>query len=98
MEHKKGKLERGTRRDWELWIGADYHIADVRGEREIRNIHAERFVKCWNSHDKLLEACRFAEWVAMDSISKLRCPVCMNSKKNGHRHDCRLEKAIVAAK
>ena len=60
-KHTPGKLERNSIRGWELWVGADYHIADVHGNIDSRRANALHIVKCWNSHDALLEACKFAK-------------------------------------
>ncbi len=57
MEHTKGELKQGHVTPWELWIGADRHIADVHGHQFIRQANAARLVKCWNCHDELLDAC-----------------------------------------
>lgn len=56
-KHTPGKLEKGSIKGWELWIGVDHHIADVHGQLDKRRANAERLVKCWNSHDDLLKAC-----------------------------------------
>lgn len=53
MEHSKGKLEQGSISPWELWIGADNHIADVHGVLDIRRANAARLTTCWNEHDTL---------------------------------------------
>ena len=58
---------------------------------------AEFIVAACNSRDDLLAACKKTEWVAMDSLAKWRCPSCMNSKENGHRHDCKTGQAIAKA-
>ncbi len=97
MEHSKGKLEIGSICDWELWIGANHHIADVHGNLPTRHANAERLVHCWNSHDDLLDALEKAEWVGMNDTAKFRCPVCMESKENGHRYDCKTKQAIAKA-
>ena len=55
-EHTKGKLERNFIKGWELWIGADYHIADVHGQLETRRANALHIVQCWNNHEALLAA------------------------------------------
>ena len=60
-EHTKGLLERNAIKGWELWIGADYHIADVHGQLGVRRANALRMITCWNSHEKLLKACRAAQ-------------------------------------
>lgn len=41
---------------WEIWHGADYHIADVHGREEIRKANADHIVHCVNLHDELIEA------------------------------------------
>ena len=66
-KHMPGKLERNSIRGWELWIGADYHIADVHGQLESRRANAKHLVKCWNSHDALLDACKAAEIMLLQS-------------------------------
>jgi len=53
-KHTQGKLERNSIKGWELWIGADYHIADVHGNIDSRRANALHIVNCWNSHDALL--------------------------------------------
>jgi len=56
-EHTPGELERNEIKGWELWIGANYHIADVHGQLYARRANALHLCRCWNSHDALLEAC-----------------------------------------
>ena len=48
--------------------------------------------------DKLLEVCKKVEWNGPPDWAFARCPSCMNSKKNGHRHNCKLQTAIAEAK
>ena len=76
MEHTKGKVKVGTSMDSTdiLVLSGEhqdaiantgvvfFHDIDLR-EREA---NAKRIVKCWNSHDDLLEAC------------KLTCKECQN--------------------
>lgn len=63
MEHTEGKLEHGHIYDWELWIGADYHIADVHGNLSTRHANATELVRRWNAFEEggivsdLIEAC-----------------------------------------
>ena len=45
----------------------------------------------------LLAALKKREWVSMNDTAKFRCPVCMESKENGHRHDCKVALAIAKA-
>ena len=59
--------------------------------------NAEFIVLAWNAHDDLLAACKRTEWVPMDELAAHRCPTCMNPKKNGHRHDCKMKQAIAKA-
>ena len=47
--------------------------------------------------DDLLAACEDLQWKSYDNLAKARCPSCMNSKENGHRHDCMLQAAIAAS-
>ncbi len=51
MERSKGKIECGHVRPWEIWIGADTHIADVHGTQDVRRANAAHFVKCWNAFE-----------------------------------------------
>lgn len=50
--HTPGKLESNGIRGWELWIGADHHIADVHGQQSVRQANAKRMILCWNSYDQ----------------------------------------------
>ena len=65
--------------------------------KEEAEANARRIVQCVNSHDGLVEALKAREWIAMDTLAKFRCPTCMNSKKNGHRHDCKFKAALAEA-
>lgn len=58
--HTKGKLEIGTICSWEIWVGADIHIADVHGNLPTRHANTKHLIKCWNEYDtlKAKEACR----------------------------------------
>jgi len=70
-EHTKGLLERNAIKGWELWIGADYHIADVHGQLDIRRANALRMITCWNSHDKLLEVCTLLKFLTICGRAEL---------------------------
>jgi len=92
-EHTKGLLERNAIKGWELWIGADYHIADVHGQLDIRRANALRMITCWNSHDKLLEACKAFLAATLDARTDKRgctCSRCLDAQGE-------LEAAIVLA-
>ena len=100
MEHTKTPWEARPSGP-KAWIVESGNIVIARFDRsdkpEWNKANAEFIVKAVNSHDDLLAACKETEWVAMDSLAKWRCPSCMNSKKNGHRHDCKKGQAIAKA-
>ncbi len=50
----KGKWEQSHIRPWEIWVGADIHIADVYGKQETRQSNARLIA----SAPKLLDACK----------------------------------------
>lgn len=51
MERTKGKIEHNDIKGWELWIGADYHIADVHGKALSRHANVEHIINCWNAFE-----------------------------------------------
>jgi len=69
---------------------------------------ANHLVKCWNEYEankakaelfgELVEALEGNEWVIMDVVSMFRCPSCMNSKRMGHRHDCKVGSTLERCK
>ncbi len=54
MEHTKGNWELGHVSPWEIWVGADIHIADVHGTQEVRQANAHLISAAPN----LLKACK----------------------------------------
>ena len=52
--------------------------------------HAERFVKCWNSHDALLDACKAvwddtkglspSDYVKLDTFQKIKAAIALAEK------------------
>ena len=76
--------------------GQDDYILPRPPDAEAQD-NAEFICKAVNCHADLLEACKKTEWVVMDKLARFRCPVCMNSQKNGHRQDCELKQAIAKA-
>lgn len=63
-EYTKGKLELNDIRPWEIWVGADIHIADVHGNHETRRANARELVRRWNAFEEgglveeAIEACK----------------------------------------
>ena len=89
-EHTPGELERNEIKGWELWIGANYHIADVHGQLYARRANALHLCRCWNSHDALLEACKELLgdwWCARSSCQNPECRACQNAKADKLRYE-----------
>lgn len=59
MSHTKGKCERAKN---VIMIGGKYIARTIVNKeltpKEEAEANAHRFVKCWNSHDALLDACK----------------------------------------
>ena len=53
-EFTKGKWELNDIRPWEVWVGADIHIADVHGNQEVRRANANLI----SAAPDLLTACK----------------------------------------
>lgn len=51
-EYTKGKMELNDIRPWEIWVGADIHIADVHGNHEARRANAKEIVRRWNAFEE----------------------------------------------
>ena len=62
--YTKGKWELGHVSPWEIWVGADIHIADVHGKQEVRQANAHLIAAA----PDLLEACKFAAECAKGPI------------------------------
>lgn len=54
--HTSGKWELSEVQPWEIWVGADKHIASVHGQQEIRSANAKHICKCVNGRDELVKA------------------------------------------
>lgn len=61
-----------------------------------RTEDAKNIAAIIDSQAALLEELKQAEWAVSDVLTPHRCPSCMEPKKNGHRHDCKLRAAIAA--
>ena len=49
----KGKWELSEIQPWEIWVGADKHIASVHGQQEARSANAQRICVAVNNFDEM---------------------------------------------